>query len=165
MLKKLIFVISLVGAMVAANAQRSLGDLVEQEGFGWIAGTWIGDDGSGSEIKVVYKWAAEKNAVMTTIASEPMTSTGMTAMCHKTGEIRYVAVTTDGASVTGTWDLVDGNPTLKVEWYSPSGDTGKSAYVHKKGRNNTLQVDVYEGYSADYPTGTPDASIRFTKQA
>jgi hypothetical protein len=164
MLKKLFLSVAFLSAFAAAQAQQSLGDLVAQEGLDWIAGTWVGQDDNGSEITLVYKWELDKNMVSTMVKTSWMESKGISLLCQKTGEVRYVAGDNQGSSVMGAWDLVNGNPTLRVEYNSASGDSGKGAYVHKKIDANTLEVSVYMGDSAEYLSGTPETAITFKRK-
>ena len=155
---------ALASVATVAYAQQSLGDMVAQEGLDWIAGTWQGEDENGGQVTLVYGWELDKNMVTSHVKTSWMESKGVTMLCQKTGEIRYVAADNRGSSVTGAWELADGNPTLKVEYNSADGETNKGAYVHKKIDSNTLEVSVYMGQSAEYLSGTPATVLKFKRK-
>ena len=154
------------GALFTIALSTSAGPLseaVQQESFGWMAGKWKATEPSGGEVLVTHEWRLNKNAVVTTVKTPEMSTSGMTFYCYKQEEIRYVAVSDSGVNLMGTWSSIEGSPLLTIEYRGPYGETGKTAYVMKKDGPDRMKVLIYEGYSADNPTGYADMTLQFKK--
>ncbi|MED5470914.1 MAG: hypothetical protein VX577_04150 [Verrucomicrobiota bacterium] len=61
-MKKLITLIIIASTSLIFNSQASLGERIEQDGIGWIMGSWSVER-DGDKLEISYKWAVKDHII------------------------------------------------------------------------------------------------------
>jgi hypothetical protein len=156
--------LGLVWGITGLVAQPSLGEKMRQEGIDWLIGDWVGQTDEGDTWRIRHERELNGHLVVTEAKGPSIAIKGMTSVDHDSNEVRYVGVTDTGGRATGTWEVEDGMPILRVTMHAPNGGSSRTAYTWTRVDQNTMELGVYEGRRAEDPTGAPDGTVTFKRQ-
>lgn len=142
-----------------AIAQQGLGDIVEQEGFAWMAGRWTMTTDEGAEFVVSYRWVLDKRAVVTDLTMGQYASHGMIYYSPTEDKVMAVSVDNRGGITRGTWDISGEKALSKGEYIGPDGRKQSGVVKYSKVDPDTMKV---EGFSVE--AGEVAAEPSFTVQ-
>ena len=106
----LVLMVVLVAIGNVAIGQESLKDVVEQQGFAWMAGQWKATTDDGQEIVLAYKWAVKGHAIVSSFKMGESSSQGMIYFDADQQQVRQFSVDSRGRANKATWDVVAGAP-------------------------------------------------------
>ena len=152
-LKSLVIVGILVVVGSVAIGQESLKGMIEQEGFGWMAGKWKASTDDGQEILLSYQWAVKGHAVVTNFKMGDNSSQGMIYFDAKEQQVRQFSVDSRGRATKATWDVENGKPTARTKMANEYGETTDVAIAYSKIDASTMKVEVFgleDGKLSDY---------------
>lgn len=160
-MNKIRFMSVLVAVLVVygsqAIGQQSLKDMVTNEGFAWMAGTWKATTDEGQEIQLAYRWVAEGHAIVLDFKMGEIVSHGMIYFASNGGPVVSVSVDNKGNVSNGTWDIQGDKVVLKNKTTNADGQTREMAVCWSKVDNKTMKVELYaieNGTMSDDARGT-----------
>jgi hypothetical protein len=149
----LVLVIVLVAIGNVAIGQESLKNVVEEQGFAWMAGQWKATTDDGQDIVLAYQWAVKGHAVVTSFKMGENSSQGMIYFDADQQQVRQFSVDSRGRATKATWDVQDGKAVAKTKMTDEYGQTTDIAIAYSKIDGTTMKVDVYgleNGELSDY---------------
>lgn len=142
-LKSLVIVAILAAIGSGAIGQESLKEVVEQEGFGWMAGKWKATTDDGQEILLSYQWAVKGHAVVTSFKMGDNSSQGMIYFDAEEQQVRQFSVDSRGRATKATWDVQNGKATARTKMTNEYGETTDVAIAYSKIDASTMKVEVF----------------------
>ena len=149
---------------VSTAMARNLGDVVQQVGAGWLAGTWESQDDAGGKTTSVYTWALDKNAVVVELHSAQVNSKGMLLFNASEDKVIYVAADNRGGTSQGTGAIIDGFPVIVYEYTFANGQKLRTGVLHRRVDDNTFRGEVYEGLSSGTLAVSPRRTLLFKRK-
>ncbi len=152
--KSLVLAAMIVVTMGVVVGQESLKQAVEQEGFGWMVGSWKAATDDGQEILLGYQWAVKGHAVVTTFKMGDSSSQGMIYFDAEQQQVRQFSVDSRGRATKATWEVQDGKAVAKTRMADEYGQTTDVGIAYSKVDATTMKVAVYgleDGELSDYP--------------
>ena len=162
-LKSLVLVAMLVVTGSVATGQESLKNVVEEQGFAWMAGKWKAVTGDGQEVLLSYQWAVKGHAIVSTFKMGDSSSQGMIYFDADTQQVRQFSVDSRGRTTKAAWEAQDGKAIAKTKMADEYGQTTDVAIAHSKTDATAMKVEVYgleDGELSDYPL----FEVEFKKQ-
>ena len=153
-LKSLIIAAMLVAVGGTAVGQESLKDIVEQQGFAWMAGNWKAVTDDGQEILLSYQWAVKGHAIVSTFKMGDSSSQGMIYYDAETEQVRQFSVDSRGRANKATWDVQEGKAIARTKMTDEYGQTTDVAIAYSKNDAGAMKVQVYgleDGELSEYP--------------
>ena len=153
-LKSLVIVAMLVAMGGLAIGQESLKEVVEQQGFAWMAGKWKAVTDDGQEILLSYQWAVKGHAIVSTFKMSDSSSQGMIYFEADQQQVRQFSVDSRGRATKATWEVQDGKAIAKTKMTDEYGQATDVAIAYSKTDTTTMKVAVYgleDGKPSDYP--------------
>jgi len=146
----------------AAVAQESLKDLVEEQGFGWMAGQWKASTDNG-EIVTEFKWAADGHALVNDLKMGEYSSHGIIYFVPDEEQVKQFTVNSRGQTSQGTWEGQDGKAICKTKMTDEYGDSTEVGIAYSKVDSKTMKVEVY-GLENGELSWDPMFELNFTRQ-
>lgn len=143
----------------AMGQSGSLGDVVEKEGLGWLAGRWTATTDEGQEMSLVYRWSLDKHVIIHNGKMGDVDYFGIIFLSPKEGKVVWVSADNKGGASVGNWDVEDGKAVLKLKYTNPEGETQEMAVTYEKVNRNAMKVQlcgVEDGVVADEAWATLD---------
>jgi hypothetical protein len=153
-LKSLIIAAMLVATGGTAVGQESLKQVVEEQGFAWMAGKWKAVTDEGQEILMSYQWAVKGHAIVTTFKMGDSSSQGMIYYDAETEQVRQFSVDSRGRANKATWEAQDGKAIAKTKMTDEYGQTTDIAVAYSKTDAGAMKAQVYgleDGELSEYP--------------
>ena len=162
------FLSVLVAVMVVCGShaigQQSLKDMVANEGFAWMAGSWKATTDEGQEIQLTYRWVAEGHALVLDFKMGEVVSHGMIYFASNGEKVVSVSVDNKGNVSNGTWDVEGAKVVLKNKTTNTNGETQEMAVCWSKIDSKTMKVELY-GIKNGELSGEPWGTLEFKQQA
>jgi len=152
--KSLVLIVMLFAIGSVAIGQESLRNVVEQEGFAWMAGEWKAATDNGQEIVLHYQWAVKGHAIVSTFKMGESSSQGMIYFDADQKQVRQFSVDSRGRATKATWEVQNGKAIAKTKMTDEYGQTTDVAIAYSKIDSTTMKVAVYgleNGELSDYP--------------
>ena len=152
--KSLVIAAMLVAMGGLAVGQESLKEVVEEQGFAWMAGKWKAVTDDGQEILMSYQWAVKGHAIVTTFKMGESSSQGMIYFDADTQQVRQFSVDSRGRATKATWEAQDGRAIAKTKMTDEYGQTTDIAVAYSKTDAGAMKAEVYGlegGELSDYP--------------
>ena len=133
--------------------QESLKNIVEQQGFAWMAGQWKAATDDGQEIVISYQWAVKGHAIVTTFKMGDNSSQGMIYLDADEQQVRQFSVDSRGRATKATWDVQDGKAIAKTQMTDEYGQTTDIAIAYSKIDDTNMKAEVFgleNGELSDY---------------
>jgi hypothetical protein len=149
----LVLMVVLVAIGNVAVGQESLKEVVEQQGFAWMAGQWKATTDDGLEIVVTYQWAVKGHAIVSTLKMGDNSSQGMIYFDADQQQVKQFSVDSRGRATNATWDAQDGKAIAKTKMTDEYGQTTDVAIVYSKIDNTNMKVEIFgleNGELSDY---------------
>ena len=159
----LVLMVVLVAIGNVAIGQENLKDVIEGQGFAWMAGKWKATTDDGQEIVVTYQWAVKGHAIVSTLKMGDNTSQGLIYFDADQQQVRQFSVDSRGRATKATWDAQGGKAIAKTKFADEYGQTTDVALTYSKIDNTNMKVEVYvleNGELSDYSL----FDINFKKQ-
>jgi hypothetical protein len=137
-----------------AVAQESLKDVVEEQGFAWMAGQWKATTDDGQEIVLSYQWAVKGHAIVSSFKMGENSSQGMIYFDADQQQVRQFSVDSRGRATKATWEAQDGKAIAKTKMADEYGQTTDVAIAYTKIDSTNMKVEVHgleNGELSDYP--------------
>ncbi|MHC4557071.1 MAG: hypothetical protein ACYTFW_08600 [Planctomycetota bacterium] len=151
--KSLVFMVMIVVMGSVAIGQESLKDIIEQEGFAWMASQWKATTDDGQEILLSYQWGVKGHAIVTTFKMGENSSQGMIYLDADQQQVKQLSVDSRGRATKATWDVQDGKAISKTKMTDEYGQTTDVAIAYSKIDSTDMKVEVYgleNGELSDY---------------
>jgi len=145
-----------------AISQESLKNVVEQQGFAWMAGQWKATTDNGQEIVLAYQWAVKGHAIVTTFKMGENSSQGMIYLDADQHQVSQLSVDSRGRATKATWDVQDSKAISKTQMTDEYGQTTDVAIAYSKIDGTNMKVEVY-GLENDQLSEYPWFEITFKK--
>jgi hypothetical protein len=161
--KSLVLIVLLVVMGSVAVGQESLKDVVEEQGFAWMAGQWKATTDDGQDIVLAYQWAVKGHAIVSSFKMGESSSQGMIYFDAEEQQVRQFSVDSRGRATKATWEVQDSRAIAKTKMTDEYGQTTDVAIAYSKIDSTTMKVAVYgleDGELSDYPW----FEINFKKQ-
>ncbi|MCB1125697.1 MAG: hypothetical protein KDM81_04320 [Verrucomicrobiae bacterium] len=144
MLKRTItLALVLAGSCLAAHAQPSLRDLVNEAQAEWMMGTWEGPTDDGQTLTHTFAWDLDKKIIVMKGKVGDMAYLGITAIDPETGEPKYSGYDSQGTVSKGTWSEESGDVALRIDGHSPTEGKRKIGVVFGKASGGGLQLRMH----------------------
>ena len=153
-LKSLVIAAMFLAMGCTAVGQESLKQVVEEQGFAWMAGNWKATTDDGQEILLSYQWAVKGHAIVSTFKMGESLSQGMIYFDAETEQVLQFSVDSRGRATKATWEAQDGKAIAKTKMTDEYGQTTDVAIAYSKTDDVTMKVAVYgleDGELSDYP--------------
>jgi len=146
-----------------AMAQQSLGDIVTDMGFGWMAGRWTATTDNGDEIQLAYRWTTEKHAIIMDFKMGQISSHGMIYYSPLDEKVHQISIDSEGNITKGTWDVSGEKAIAKTERTDAYGEMRSMAIGHSKAGADTMKIELF---SIEYGevAATPSFTMEFKRQ-
>jgi hypothetical protein len=165
---KSLFLVSLSVLFVSAvpaSAQSSLGDLIVEYGYEWVAGKWVATTDDGQTIELEYKWALDKHVVLVDFKMGDFKYHGMIMFVPSREEIVQIGADNQGGTSKGTWGDDYMGAALSLETTKLDGTIEKSEMVQSRVDNDTMKMAVYDVDSYGYRNSTAKGTLTFKRKA
>ena len=150
-------------AGAAAAAPESLKAVVQEAGFGWMAGRWVATTDRGP-MESFYRWGLGGHMALIGFKGGEMQGLGMIYYSAVDGQVVQVGADNRGGSVKGLWD-VDGEAAVTtLEYTGPDGQTRKMGVTHTKVDRKTSKVGYYQIESNGELSDEALATLEYKKQ-
>jgi hypothetical protein len=106
-----------------AGAQ-TLGDVITENGWDPIIGTWVDEKSGGESIKMTYRWKFEGTVIETTYSGNGSESVGLIGRNPKNGEIFNISANSKGGGSIGKWTFSGLDATLEASFVTHAGNEG-----------------------------------------
>ncbi|MHC4324177.1 MAG: hypothetical protein ACYSUX_07880 [Planctomycetota bacterium] len=149
----LVLMIVLVTIGNAAIGQESLKDVVEEQGFAWMAGKWKAATDDGQEIVLAFQWAVKGHAIVSSFKMGENSSQGMIYFDVDQQQVRQFSVDSRGRTTKATWDIQDSKAISKTKMTDEYGQATDVAIAYSKIDGTDMKVEVYgleNGEISDY---------------
>jgi hypothetical protein len=144
MLKKIGIVLALMGLVIVARAQQSLGDMVSSAGLEWLAGDWQAETDNGSTIALSFKMDLDKHLCFVHQKGERSEAKGMVYVDPTSSEIKFCSVNNLGGAGTGVWSAEEGKAVLKYKHAGTDGRTMRLGMTFAKVNADSMEVKIFE---------------------
>jgi hypothetical protein len=122
--------------------QESLKSVVEEQGFGWMAGKWKATTDDGQEILMSYQWAVNGHAIVTTFKMGDRASQGMIYLDAEQQQVKQLSVDSRGRATNAIWDVQDGKAIAKTKMTDEYGQATDIAIAYTK-IGNDMKAEVF----------------------
>jgi len=146
-----------------AVAQQSLGDIVTEMGFGWMAGRWTATTDNGDQIQLTYRWTAEKHAIVMDFKMGNVSSHGMIYYSPLDEQVYQISIDSAGNITKGTWAIVGERALSKTERTDAYGEKRSMAVGHSKVGADAMKVELF-GIEYGQVAETPSFALEFKRQ-
>lgn len=151
-LSGVLVVLALLAICGSHAAAGPLGDLVEQQGFNWLAGRWKATTDDGTEITLSYRWGLEKNVIFMDFKMGDTASHTMIYLSDN-DEVVSLGIDNKGNTSKAAWDVADSKLISKGQYKDPNGQTIGIAYTIERVDQKTMSLELFgveNGQLADY---------------
>jgi len=159
----LVLIVVLVAIGNVAISQESLRDVVEQQGFAWMAGQWNATTDDGQDIVLTYQWAVKGHAIVSSFKMGENLSQGMIYYDSDGQQVRQFSVDSRGRATKATWEVQDGKAIAKTKMADEYGQTTDVAIAYSKIDSTNMKIAVY-GLENNELSDYPWFEIDFKKQ-
>ena len=111
-MKKLITLIIIASSSLIFNSQASLGERIEQDGIGWIIGSWSVER-DGNKLEISYKWAVKDHIISSHLKMPGVEGFSVIGINPKSGDVEQSGFNSRGSKITGKWGPKGDMPMLK----------------------------------------------------
>ncbi|RZO15345.1 MAG: hypothetical protein EVB09_07535 [Verrucomicrobiaceae bacterium] len=155
-MKKLITLIIIASSSLIFNSQASLGERIEQDGIGWIIGSWSVER-DGNKLEISYKWAVKDHIISSHLKMPGVEGFSVIGINPKSGDVEQSGFNSRGSKITGKWGPKGDMPMLKYTSINDADETQTAAVAFRKVDEKTIEVQIFSaddsgkvGDSADY---------------
>ena len=155
-MKKLITLIIIASSSLIFNSQASLGERIEQDGIGWIIGSWSVER-DGNKLEISYKWAVKDHIISSRLKMPGVEGFSVIGINPKSGDVEQSGFNSRGSKITGKWGPKGDMPMLKYTSINDADETQTAAVAFRKVDEKTIEVQIFSaddsgkvGDSADY---------------
>ena len=137
-----------------AIGQESPTDVVEEQGFAWMAGQWKATTDDGQDIALAFQWAVKGHAIVSSLKMGESSSQGMIYFDADQQQVRQFSVDSRGRATKATWEVQDGKAIAKTTMADEYGHTTDVAIAYSKIDSANMKVEVYgleNSELSDYP--------------
>lgn len=147
----------------AAAAPESLKAIVQEAGFGWIAGRWVTTTDRG-QMESFYRWGLGGHMVSIGFKGGEMEGLAMIYYSPVDGRVVQVGADNRGGSVKGLWDADGEEAVTTLEYSGPDGRKRKMGITHTKVDRNTIKVGYYQIESNGELSDEALATLEYKRQ-
>jgi len=155
-MKKIITLIIIASSSLIFNSQASLGERIEQDGIGWIIGSWSVER-DGNKLEISYKWAVKDHIISSHLKMPGVEGFSVIGINPKSGDVEQSGFNSRGSKITGKWGPKGDMPMLKYTSINDADETQTAAVAFRKVDEKTIEVHIFSaddsgkvGDSADY---------------
>ena len=155
-MKKFITLIIIASSSLIFNSQASLGERIEQDGIGWIIGSWSVER-DGNKLEISYKWAVKDHIISSHLKMPGVEGFSVIGINPKSGDVEQSGFNSRGSKITGKWGPKGDMPMLKYTSINDADETQTAAVAFRKVDEKTIEVHIFSaddsgkvGDSADY---------------
>lgn len=141
---------------------QTLGDLVTQGGYEWMAGKWLATDGD-QKYELEHKWALDKHVVLMDLKMGDFAYHGMVMFNPAWQEIFQVGADNMGGIWRGTWDQSYEGVTNRVEYTQPYATVRRMEHVYVQDSDDAFKVKEYS-VTAGSRASQPGRTLTFNRQ-
>ena len=150
---------------IPAGAQSSLGDLLTEYGYEWVAGKWVATTDEGQKVELEYKWGLDRHVVLVDFKMGDYKYHGMIMFVPSREEVIEVGADNMGGIWNCRWGDDYTGAARTGEATQRDGTKEKNEVVLSKVDNDTLKVTLYDVDSYGYRTSQAKGSLTFKRQA
>ena len=141
-MKKLITLIIVASASLIFNSQASLGERMEQDGIGWIMGSWSVER-DGNKLEISYKWAVKDHIISSHLKMPGVEGFSVIGINPKTGDVEQSGFNSRGSKISGKWGPKGDLPMLKYTSINDADETQTAAVAFRKVDDQTIEVHIF----------------------
>ena len=142
-MKALVLVGLLIATGSVAVGQESLKDIVEDQGFGWMAGKWKATTDDGTDISLGYTWGANGHALIVDFKMGDRSGHGIIYFVADEEQVRQFNVDSQGRVTRPVWESQGTKAVCKTTWFDEYGDSTDVAFAYSKVDSKTMKVEAY----------------------
>lgn len=135
--------VALLLAGSVAMGQESLQDIVEEQGFGWMAGKWKTTTDDGTEIALGFTWGANGHALITDFKMGERTSHGIIYFVADEEQVKQFSVDSQGRATEATWESDGLKAICRTKMTNEYGESTDVGIAYSKVDSKTMKVEVY----------------------
>ncbi|MEC9326588.1 MAG: hypothetical protein VYC63_01620 [Verrucomicrobiota bacterium] len=155
-MKKIITLLIFASSSLIFDAQASLGEKMNEDGIGWIMGSWSVER-DGNKLELSYKWAVKDYIISSHVKMPGVEGFSVIGINPKTGEVEQSGFNSRGSKITGKWSPKGDMPMLKYTSINDADEIRTAAIAFRKVDEQTIEVHLFStddsgnvGDSADY---------------
>ena len=115
----------LLGNAASAAAQETLQEILQEQKWEKIIGTWVDEGTKGQAIETTYAWKIKDRVIEVVTKEGKNTEVALMGVNAKTGDVFHMGAKSDGSSSLGTWKFSKtGDATLGVAFTDGNGEQG-----------------------------------------
>ena len=141
---------------------ETLGDLVAQGGYEWMAGKWLATEYD-QKYELEHTWALDKHVVLVDLKMGDFAYHGMIMLNPAWQEIFQVGADNMGGIWNGTWDQAYEGATHRVEYTSSDGMMRRMEHVYVQENEDAFKVKEYP-VTAGSRASQPSRTLAFQRQ-
>lgn len=136
-----------------------LGDLLAQNGYGWILGQWQGTDDQGRTSQVKYALTLDKHAGTVDVKMGSFAYHGLVMFVPSREEVIQIGADNMGGCWKGTWGEDYEGLVNRHECARADGSTENMEHVYVKINDGTVKIKQYAVEAGGYRASTPRATL------
>ncbi len=164
--KSIVLLVMGLAAILAgpAAAQDTLGDLVAQGGYDWLAGRWVATTDEGQEVTFEQRWVLDRHAIVSSFQMGDLAYQGLIVYVPYREEILQIGADNKGGAWSGVWRDEYGTAVYRMERKQPDGEIQRAEIVHSRIDVDTLKATMYPIESNGYRASQPWATLTYKRQ-
>ena len=152
-------------AMASSAGAQTMGDLLAQQGFSWMMGTWTTTSDDGQKAQLTFKWAIKDHVGGVEFTSgDGFKLAGIIFMKQAEEKVVMVAADNRGGVWQGEWGSDGYRAILKVENTKPYGETDRAAFAYSWVDKKTMKVEMYGLQQNGQMLSEPAETATFTRK-
>ena len=148
----------------SALAQRSLESLVSDATAEWMFGKWQAQTDNGDSVTLNVSWDLDKHVVVLYVKVGDMESKGYTVMEPSAEQPKYYGFDNHGTVSKGSWNMENGDLTLRLQSENPDRSPEKTAFVFTGSATTGLQVRMHNVDSSGDLATPARATFKFKQE-
>lgn len=163
--KSIVLLVGLAAILAGpVAAQDTLGDLVAQGGYDWLAGRWVATTDEGQEVTFEQRWVLDRHAIVSEFRMGDLAYRGLIVYVPYREEIIQVGADNHGGAWEGTWRDEYGSAVHRMERKQPDGQIQRAEIVHTWVDADTMRATMYPIEPGGYRASEPWARLTYKRQ-
>lgn len=137
---------------------QSLGDLVGEGGYDWMAGNWASTFDDGREVNLGYEWIVNKHAVAVDVDMGRFKYYGLIMFVPSQEQVIQIGADNLGGAWDGTWSQGYDGLSHRMQHTKADGTRARTEHLYIPGNKDSFTVKEYtvgtDGYRANEPQST-----------
>ena len=148
-----------------AGYHQTLGDLVAEANYDWMAGKWRTTFDDGRQVDLEYQWALDRHVVLVNVEMGDYRHQGMIMFVPSREEVIQVGADSTNAFWEGAWSEAADGIALKITRLQPDGTKQRIEHVYAPGDGDFFKLREYRLDADGYRQGDGGDTQTFKRRS